>query len=49
MNISPESFFNCILTQVGALDAVMKLNGVKYNHLKPHGQASPSPPPCELR
>lgn len=38
MSISPESFFNCLLTQVGALEAVMKLNGVKANHLKPHGQ-----------
>lgn len=39
LKMSPESFFNCILYQVGALDAFLKLNGLKYNHLKPHGQA----------
>ncbi|GAA6031343.1 hypothetical protein JCM8097_005610 [Rhodosporidiobolus ruineniae] len=35
----PESFFNCLLYQVGALEAFLKLHGLKQNHLKPHGQA----------
>ena len=39
LKMPPESFFNCILYQVGALDAFLKLNGLQYNHLKPHGQA----------
>ncbi|BGP19361.1 hypothetical protein JCM10213_000990 [Rhodosporidiobolus nylandii] len=39
MHMPEESFFNMILYQVGALDAFLKLHGMRYNHLKPHGQA----------
>ncbi|GAA5886532.1 hypothetical protein JCM6882_001677 [Rhodosporidiobolus microsporus] len=38
LHMPPESFFNAILYQVGALSAFLKLNGLEYNHLKPHGQ-----------
>lgn len=39
MHLPPESFFNCLLYQAGAIDAFLKLNGLKFNHFKPHGQA----------
>ncbi|GAA6013382.1 hypothetical protein JCM10207_000876 [Rhodosporidiobolus poonsookiae] len=39
MHLPPDSFFNCILYQVGALSAYLRLHGLEYNHLKPHGQA----------
>ena len=34
-----ESFFNCLLMQVAGLDGFLKLNGMKMNHIKPHGSA----------
>lgn len=39
LKMDPESFFLCLLTQVGALDAILKLHNLRFNHLKPHGQA----------
>lgn len=39
LKMAPESFFNCLLYQVAALDGFLKLHGLTYNHLKPHGQA----------
>lgn len=37
--MAPESFFNCLLMQVAALDGFLKLNGIGMNHIKPHGSA----------
>ncbi|GAA5852073.1 hypothetical protein JCM8547_000149 [Rhodosporidiobolus lusitaniae] len=39
MTMSPGSFFNCLLYQIGALQAFLKLHGLPMNHIKPHGQA----------
>jgi len=39
MAMTPEEFKNCILYQVGALSAFLKLHGVEMNHIKPHGSA----------
>ncbi|GAA6015277.1 hypothetical protein JCM8202_002409 [Rhodotorula sphaerocarpa] len=39
MFLPNEDFFNCLLAQTGALAAFLKLNGLEFNHFKPHGQA----------
>ena len=39
MYLPTEDFFNCLLAQTGALAAFLKLNGLEFNHFKPHGQA----------
>ncbi|BGP50981.1 hypothetical protein JCM10450v2_006907 [Rhodotorula kratochvilovae] len=39
MILPPESFFNAILYQVGALQAFLKLEGIPLSHIKCHGQA----------
>lgn len=37
MEISPETAFNIVLYQVGALDAIVKSEGGVMSHVKPHG------------
>jgi UPF0271 protein len=37
MAISREELANCILYQIGALTAFLNAEGVKLNHIKPHG------------
>lgn len=38
IEIDPEDMYASILYQVGALDAMLKAEGVKLNHIKPHGE-----------
>ncbi len=37
MNVSPEELKAMVQYQIGALNAFCKANGVKMNHVKPHG------------
>lgn len=37
MSVSPEDAKNMIIYQVGALDAFCRANGVRLQHVKPHG------------
>ena len=37
MSVSPEDAKNMIIYQVGALDAFCRANGIKMQHVKPHG------------
>jgi UPF0271 protein len=37
MKLSLEEIFNMIIYQIGAFEAVVKANGMKVNHVKPHG------------
>ena len=37
MNVSPEEAKAYVLYQIGALDAFCRVNGVKLQHVKPHG------------
>jgi Uncharacterized proteins, homologs of lactam utilization protein B len=37
MNISPEDAYNMVVYQVGALNAFVKAEGGKMQHVKPHG------------
>lgn len=37
MNVSPADVKNMMIYQVGALDAFVKANGMKMQHVKPHG------------
>ncbi|MCR4630592.1 MAG: 5-oxoprolinase subunit PxpA, partial [Treponema sp.] len=37
MNVSPEDLKAMVQYQIGALNAFCKANGVKMNHVKPHG------------
>ena len=39
MHLPPDSFFNCLLYQVGALVAFLKLENLPLSHIKCHGQA----------
>lgn len=39
MHLPPDSYFNCLLYQIGALVGFLKLEGLPLSHIKPHGQA----------
>jgi len=39
LHLPPQSFFNAILYQAGALSGFLKLNGMEMSHVKCHGQA----------
>lgn len=39
MHLPPDSYFNCLLYQTGALVGFLKLEGLPLSHIKPHGQA----------
>jgi len=37
MNVSPVKIYDLVIYQLGALDAFLKINGTKLQHVKPHG------------
>ncbi|GAC1427868.1 MAG: 5-oxoprolinase subunit PxpA [Chitinophagaceae bacterium] len=37
MNLSPVKIYDCIIYQLGALDAFLQIHGTKLHHVKPHG------------
>ncbi|WP_044893196.1 LamB/YcsF family protein [Bacillus alveayuensis] len=37
MNISPDEVYNLVVYQIGAMQAVAKVNQVELGHVKPHG------------
>lgn len=38
MALSPQEVYDCVLYQIGALDAFCRAAGVELHHVKPHGQ-----------
>ncbi len=37
MNLSPVKIYDIIIQQLGVVDAFLKINGTKLQHVKPHG------------